>query len=81
MRISVALLFVIFGFWPSLRTSIRIRTLEAKRSTSPSVQLPVYDAAYLEFAQRRSLPLAALDSRTLHRGDGPWPWDARKRIS
>jgi hypothetical protein len=51
MRVSAAPLLVILDFWTSLRIIKQIHTLGAKRSSF----------AYLELAQRRSLPLATLD--------------------
>jgi predicted nucleic acid-binding protein len=52
MRASAAPLLVISDFWTSQRTNARI---------ADRFRLTVYDAAYLELALRRGLPLATLD--------------------
>ncbi len=53
---------LILRSWTSQRTITRISTLGGETvSLADRFKLTIYDAAYLELALRRSLPLATLD--------------------
>ena len=60
--VSGAPLLVILEFRTSRRTSVRISSAWSETlNLADRFRLTVYDAAYLELAQRRGLPLATLD--------------------